>query len=109
MITTLNRDLDTAVELHRILTASLARRFKMTEVAAAVLADEIAVEIRNEVGGSELYIPGPSRTARNRLICEQFTGDNHEQLAKQFRLSRRQVERIVSNRDIRPLKMSVAG
>ena len=104
MMTTLNRDADTAVELHRILTASLTRRFGLPEIAAAALADEIAVEVRNEVGGSELYIPSPSRHARNAAIRAEFRGNNLDELARKYGLSRRQVERIVHDKT--PVKMS---
>jgi len=95
MMTTLNRDADTAVELHRILTASLTRRFRLSEKAASVLADEIAIEVRNEVGGSEVYIPAPSKRARNEAIRSEFRGNNLNELAQKYGLSRRQVERIV--------------
>lgn len=107
MITTLNRDADTAVELHRILTASLTRRFGLTEAVASALADEIAVEVRNEAGGSEIYIPSPSREARNLAIRQKFRGNNLDELADEFGLSRRQVERIVNIRDTAPVKMSL--
>jgi len=107
MMTTLNRDADTAVELHRILTASLTRRFGLTELAASALADEIALEVRNEVGGSEIYIPSPNRNARNQAIRAAFRGNNLDELAKQYSLSRRQVERIVHNGDNSPVKMSL--
>lgn len=106
MMTTLNCDTDTAVELHRILTASITRRFGLTEVAAAALADQIALEVRQEVGGGQIYIPGPNREARNAAIRAEFRGNNLDDLAKRHNLSRRQVERIVSNRDTPQLKMS---
>lgn len=105
MMTTLNRDADTAAELHRILTASLTRRFGLPEIVAAALADEIAIEVRNEVGGSEIYIPSPSRQARNAAMRAEFSGNNIDELAKKYRLSRRQVERIVY--DTSPVKMSL--
>lgn len=107
MMTTLNRDADTAVELHRILTASLTRRFGLTELAASALADEIALEFRNEVGGSEIYIPSPNRRARNEAIRAEFRGNNLDDLARKYRLSRRQVERIVNDKP--PVKMSLAA
>lgn len=108
MITTLNRDTDTAVELHRILTASLTRRFGLAEVVAAALADEIALEIRNEAGSSKIYIPGPNRETRNESIRREFRGNNLDELARKHNLSRRQVERIVTNHDMAHLKMSPA-
>ncbi len=97
MITALNCDTDTAVELHRILTASIIRGFSLTESAAAALADQITVEMRREAGGGPIYIPGPNREARNAKIRAAFRGNNHDELAKENGLSRRQVERIVSS------------
>lgn len=108
MTTILNRDTDAAVELHRILTASLTRAFGLTELLATALADEIARGIRGEAGGSEIYIPTMTkveRDERNAEIRRAFRGDNHDQLAREYGLSRRQVERILS-RDTTPLKMS---
>lgn len=107
MISALNCDTDTAVELHRILTASLARRFGLAEVVAAALADEITIEVRNEVGGAELYIPSPNREARNQAIRDGFKGNNLDELASRYNLSRRQVERVVNNNDTAPVKMSL--
>ena len=109
MTTIFNRDTDTAVELHRILTASLTRRFGLAEIVAAALADEIALEIRNEAGGSDIYIPAPSREARNARIRAAFRGNNYDELVSRFGISRRQIERIVSECDNSPLKMSHAG
>jgi len=106
MISKLNCDTDSAVELHRILTASLTRRFSMTETSAALLSDEIVLEIRKECGGSEIYIPGPSRIVRNTEIRQQFCGNNLDELATRHQLSRRQVERIIASNDTPPLKMS---
>lgn len=96
MISALNCDTDTAVELHRILTASIIRGFSLTESAAAALADQLTVEMRREAGGGPIYIPGPNREARNSKIRAAFHGNNHNELAKAHGLSRRQVERIVS-------------
>lgn len=107
MISALNCDTDTAVELHRILTASIIRGFSLTESAAAVLADQITIEMRREAGGGPIYIPAPLREARNAQIRADFRGNNHDELAAEHGISRRQVERIVSNNcDTSHLKMS---
>lgn len=96
MNSALNCDTDTAVELHRILTASIIRSFALKESAAAVLADQITMEMRREAGGGPIYIPAPMREARNAAIRAAFRGNNHDELAAQHGISRRQVERIVS-------------
>ncbi|HZJ81620.1 MAG TPA: Mor transcription activator family protein [Guyparkeria sp.] len=91
----INQDTDTAVELHRALTASLVRRFSLSERAASALADEIAAEFRRECGGREIYIPAVNRDLRNRLICQEFNGRNHDELATQHGLSRSRIYEIV--------------
>lgn len=96
MNTTLNRDTDSAVELHRILTACLARRYGLVELAASALADEIVLEIRQEVGGGEIYVPCPNRSYRNREIVQAYNGTNIPELAKTYNLSERHIMRIVS-------------
>lgn len=97
MISALNCDTDTAVELHRILTASIIRSFALKESAAAVLADQITIELRREAGGAPVYIPAPFRAARNAEIRGKFRGNNHDELAMKYGISRRQVERIVAS------------
>ncbi|MDY6797669.1 MAG: Mor transcription activator family protein, partial [Pseudomonadota bacterium] len=67
-----------------------------------------ALEVRNEAGSSKIYIPGPNRDARNAAIRKEFRGNNLDELARKYDLSRRQVERIVTNHDIMGLKMSPA-
>lgn len=50
-----------------------------------------------QYGGSNLYIPkvdALTRTARDRLIREKFTGYNAEQLAQEFDLTVRWVQEI---------------
>ncbi len=96
MNTALNRDTDSAVELHRIMTACLTRRYGLVELAASAMADEIVLEIRREVGGGEIYVPCPNRKARNQAIVEDYRGDNVPALAKKYDLSERHIMRIVS-------------
>ena len=50
-------------------------------------------------GGQTIYIPKADtllRQARNREICKLYTGDNVKALSRQFRLSARQIRRIVA-------------
>lgn len=101
MSTTLNRDTDSAVELHRILTACLTRRYGLVELAASALADEIVLEIRREVGGGEIYVPCPDRRERNREIVREYNGTNIPELAKRYGLSERHVARIVASTALR--------
>lgn len=50
-------------------------------------------------GGQDLYIPkreSVERSARNRDIRARFNGGNYHTLAVQFRLSERQIRKIVN-------------
>lgn len=50
-------------------------------------------------GGQDLYIPkreSVERSARNRSIRARFNGGNYHALAVQFRLSERQIRKIVN-------------
>ena len=52
-------------------------------------------------GGMDLYIPkleSLARNGRNREIRARFDGGNYRALAAQFRLSERQVRKIVNRR-----------
>ena len=49
-------------------------------------------------GGQNLYVPkreALERQARNRAIRSQFNGGNYRSLAVQYRLSERQIRKIV--------------
>ena len=51
-------------------------------------------------GGSSLYIPNENsilKPLRNRLIKENFKGNNYKQLAKEFKISEMQVRNIINN------------
>lgn len=52
-------------------------------------------------GGQTLYIPkreALERAARNREIRSRFTGDNYRRLSAEYRLSERQIRKIIQNR-----------
>ena len=90
----LNHDCDTALELHQILTAAIARGFSMDEREASAMADAVAYEMRREVGGQEIYVPTASKAARDEQIRREFCGRNAEALARQHGLSRSSIYRI---------------
>ena len=51
-------------------------------------------------GGSSLYIPNENsilKPLKNRLIKENFNGNNYKQLAKEFKISEMQVRNIINN------------
>lgn len=53
-------------------------------------------------GGQNLYIPkreALERAARNREIRARFNGGNYRSLACQYRLSERQIRKIIQQKD----------
>lgn len=59
-----------------------------------------------QLGGCTLYVAKNSNredlATRNKLICEQYVGNNLGELAKRYHLTGRQLRRIISARP--PLK-----
>lgn len=97
----LNRDCDTALELHQILTAAIARGFSMDEREASAMADAVAYEMRREIGGTEVYIPAMTkidRAARDEQIRRDFCGRNAKELGRKHGLSRTSIYRIASGK-----------
>lgn len=67
------------------------------------LADELGLEVFLRLtrlcGGQSLYIPKTEsleREARDRDIRARFDGGNYRQLGAQFRLSERQIRKIIN-------------
>lgn len=100
MMTSINHDCDTAVELHRVLTASISRRYGMAEVAASSMADLIASELRRECGGRELYVPAINRDLRDTQIRREFNGQNIDEMCKRYQLSRSSIYRIAGDKTV---------
>jgi len=62
------------------------------------VASEVVEEMRHHWGGQLIYVPqGLSFEKRKEYECvwKAFTGDNHSQLARQFKRSVSQIYRIV--------------
>ena len=67
------------------------------------IAEAIGMEAFTQLtllcGGQSLYIPkreSPERNARDRDIRARFDGGNYRALAAQFRLSERQIRKIIN-------------
>jgi len=66
-----------------------------------VLGMESFLKLAYTCGGQTLYIPkleSIERGDRDRQIRARFDGGNYRQLAAQFRLSERQVRKIINGR-----------
>jgi len=80
----------------RILDA-IAQRLNAPETFTDALAREIEEQIRHEFGGDELYIARHDRLSRNRRIHRDHAhGESEELLMRRYRLSRRQIQRILA-------------
>jgi Mor family transcriptional regulator len=66
---------------------------------AEVIGLDVFLEICRFAGGEDLYIPkieSIERAGRNREIRSRFNGGNYKQLARMFRMSERQVRKIIN-------------
>ena len=66
---------------------------------AAALGMEAFLKLIALCGGQDLYIPkreSLERGPRDRAIRERFDGGNYRQLAAQYRLSVRQIRKIIN-------------
>ena len=82
-----------------------ARAIPMTDIPeeyrdiAEALGMEAFTRLTLLCGGQNLYIPkreSLERSARDRDIRARFTGGNYRALAAQFRLSERQIRKIIN-------------
>jgi mor transcription activator family protein len=67
--------------------------------STAEKVSEVVVDyVLDEFGGENIYIPrnisGRAR-ARNRKIYEEWSGNNHEELAKKYNITRQRVYAII--------------
>ena len=66
---------------------------------AEAIGLEAFTQLTLRCGGQSLYIPkreSLERNARDRDIRARFNGDNYRALAAQFRLSERQIRKIIN-------------
>ncbi|OOS08074.1 Mor transcription activator family protein [Moraxella cuniculi DSM 21768] len=65
---------------------------------AAAIAEESTDTVLDEFGGENLYIPkniSGKAARRNRTIYEEFTGDNHDELAKKYGVTLQRIYTII--------------
>lgn len=70
----------------------------LTHAELRKLADVLAEKLRPRIGGR--YVPKNADrdglAMRNAAVCEAFTGRNHEQVMRQFNISRRHLYAILA-------------
>lgn len=77
---------------------AIAERLNAPDTFTEAVARQIEQEIRQEYGGDVLYIAQADRAARNRRIHRDHAhGESQELLMRRYRLSRRQLQRILAH------------
>ena len=83
--------------LYDIIYHALIRQGMAGEQAFAV-AEESTDTVLDEFGGENLYIPkniSGKAHRRNRQIYDEFTGDNHDELAKKYGVTLQRIYAII--------------
>lgn len=71
---------------------------KALQEVADVIGISMLKELIVKCPGTKLYIPKSVKTITNRKYCQDnFTGDNHAELAKHLDITKRSVYRLLKN------------
>jgi Mor family transcriptional regulator len=89
---------DAAVQLEREMADVLRRAFAQNEQLLGLLSRVVVEGMRATLGGQELRIPSPDKTARNAEIRAKYTGANVRKLAREYDLSVSSVYKIVQKK-----------
>ena len=84
-----------AIQLERDIIEVLRRELARNEQMLGLMARSIVHGMRESLGGQELRIPSPDKTARNAEIRAKYTGANVRALAKEYGLTERMIYYIV--------------
>ncbi|MBC2703987.1 Mor transcription activator family protein [Desulfobacula sp.] len=71
---------------------------ELIQTVVDVIGIDSTVKLIKEFGGEALYLPkleSVMRNSRNRDIRKDFTGNNHRELSKKYRLTVRQIRYIL--------------
>lgn len=86
---------DAAIQLERDITEVLRRELSRNEEVLGLMARSIVQGMRESLGGQELRIPAPDKSARNAEIRAKYTGANVHELAREYELTGRMIYYIV--------------
>lgn len=89
---------DAAIQLERDIIEVLRRELARNEQMLGLMARSIVHGMRDRLGGQELRIPSPDKTARNAEIRAKYTGANVRKLAREYDLSVSSVYKIVQKK-----------
>lgn len=86
---------DAAIQLERDIAEVLRRELSRNEQMLGLMARSIVQGMRESLGGQDLRIPAPDKSARNAEIRAKYTGANVQELAKEYDLTGRMIYYIV--------------
>lgn len=94
---------DEAIQLHREFVEIVREEIGMNEAFANTMAAALVRGMRKRYGGQRLgrkdiYVPAPSKAARNAAIRQEFNGTNRDEVCKKHGISRAMLYVIVSKR-----------
>lgn len=82
---------NTRIQMER----AIMDKIGLNESIAAPIAAAVLDAFRDKFPGQVIYIPAHSLDKRNDHIKLEFTGDNHLDLIKKYKICRRQLNRIL--------------
>ena len=86
------------VEICDVIAATLMRRDGVEPQQAKRFAREIAAALAKYFGGMQIYLPCGKElelALRNEAIWNEFTGHNHDELVRRYRLTKVQIYNIL--------------
>lgn len=85
---------DAALQLERDFIEIVRNEIGMHEALASPFAQALVRGLRRRLGGSELWIPAPSKEERNAAIRREFNGKNLEEVCRRHGVSSTTVYRV---------------
>lgn len=89
---------DAALQLEREFVQIVREEIGMTEQLASGFAQALVAGLRRRMGGSELWIPAPSRSDRDAAIRRDFDGTNLSEVMRRYGVGRSTVYRAAGRR-----------
>jgi Mor family transcriptional regulator len=89
---------DKAAELKFELTNIVSEEIGMNEAFASQIAEALVRGLRKRMGGQDIYIPAPNKSARDAAIKAEFNGRNLDALCDKYQLGRSAIYKIVNQK-----------
>jgi Mor family transcriptional regulator len=98
MSTQRNDNEDNAAALMFELTHIVSEEIGFNEMMASQIAEALVRGLRKRMGGRDIYIPAPDKSARDASIRAEFNGRNMDELCQKYNLGRSAIYKIVSGK-----------